>query len=168
MLNEILVFFEGNPILALIAITFLPFLELRASIPTGILILGMDWWTVFVVSVVTNILLAPLLYIFVNYFMHLFLKMDFIDKIYQRIVERTQKKVRPYVEKYGTIGLALFIGIPLPGSGVYSGALGAYLLGFKFKDYLIASVIGVLIAGILVTLISIGGNGVFTFLIKTV
>ena len=62
-------------------------------------------------------------------------------------------------EKYGIIGLALFIGVPLPGSGVYSGALGAYLLGFNFKDYFKAAVLGVLIAATIVTIVSIFGNG---------
>jgi len=100
--------------------------------------------------------------------MHLFLKIKFIDRIYQKIVTRTQKRVHPYVEKYGLIGLGCFIGVPLPGSGVYSGALGAYLLGYKFKDYLRAAVVGVLIAGIVVTLVSVSGNSAFDFMIKRV
>lgn len=146
-----------NIILKIIILTFMPFLELRASIPYGIAS-GVNWFTVFILAIITNIILAPLLWIFVNYFMHLFLMIDFVDRIYKKIVLKTQKKVHPYIEKYGTIGLALFIGVPLPGSGVYSGALGAYLLGFKFKDFLIASIIGVLIAGTIVLLVSIFGN----------
>ncbi len=148
----------------LIVLTLLPFLELRASIPYGIFNTSLSRPSVFLICIVTNILLAPLLWIFVNYMMHLFLDFDFIRKPYDKIVLKTQKKVHPYVEKYGTIGLALFIGIPLPGSGVYSGALGAYLLGFKFKDYIIASVIGVLIAGTAVLFASIFGNGIIASL----
>lgn len=168
MLHEILLFFVNHPIIALILITLLPFLELRASIPYGILALKMNWLWVFFICVIANILLAPLVYMFVNYVMHIFLKIKPIEKIYSRVIERTQRKVHPYVEKYGKIGLALFIGIPLPGSGVYSGGLGAYLLGFKFKDYLVASVIGVLIAGTLVTLIVLSGSSISGFLIKVI
>ncbi len=153
-------------IVILILMTMVPFLELRASIPYGILFLGMHWFTVFFVCVISNLILAPLVYIFVNYIMQFFLKIKFIDNIYQKFVIRTQKKVNPYVDKYGKIGLALFIGIPFPGSGVYSGGLGAYLLGFDFKDYIKASIIGVLIAGILVTLICLSGNGAWNFFIK--
>jgi len=61
----------------------------------------------------------------------------------------------------------LFIGIPLPGSGVYTGALGAYVLGFGYKRFIIASTIGVLIAGIIVTAIMLTGSELFHFLVKT-
>jgi len=153
-------------IVILILMTLIPFLELRASIPYGILFLGLHWYIVFVVCVISNIILAPLVYIFVNYIMKFFLRIKTIDKVYQKVIIKTQKKVNPYVEKYGKIGLALFIGIPFPGSGVYSGGLGAYLLGFNFKDYIKASIIGVLIAGVAVTLISLFGNGIWLFFIK--
>ena len=155
-------------VLILIGLTMLPFLELRASIPYGVLATDIPVAQVFVICVLANIALAPLLWLFVNYVMHLFLKIKFIDRIYQRIVTRTQKRVQPYVEKYGLLGLSLFIGVPLPGSGVYSGALGAYLLGYDFKNYLRAAVVGVLIAGIVVTLISVSGNSAFDFMIKRV
>jgi uncharacterized membrane protein len=153
-------------IVILVLMTLLPFLELRASVPWGILVLGMNLWVVFAVCVVANILLAPLIWLFINYIMQLFLKIKAISRLYDKIVVKTQKKVKPYVEKYGKLGLALFIGIPLPGSGVYSGGLGAYLLGFKFKDYMIASVIGVLIAGILVLIASVSGLEIFKLFIK--
>ena len=154
-------------ILILTIITFLPFLELRASIPYGIFKTNLNWFVVFIVCVLANIALALCVYVFVNYVMHFFLRIKSIDKIYKKVIERTQKKIHPYVEKYGVIGLALFIGVPLPGSGVYTGGLGAYLLGFEFKDYMIASIIGVIIAGIIVLLISLFGNGAWMFLIKT-
>jgi len=69
---------------------------------------------------------------------------------------RTQKNIQKYVDKYGELGVALFIGVPLPGSGVYSGALGAYVIGLKLKKFIIADIIGVLIAGTIVTIISTG------------
>ena len=84
------------------------------------------------------------------------------------MIIRNQKKVHKYVEKYGVLGLGLFIGVPLPGSGVYSGALAAYLLGFKFKEFFKAAIIGVLIAGVIITLISTAGNTALYFLIKRI
>ncbi len=155
--------------LILFAITLLPFLELRASIPWGIFKYGMNPLLVFTICIISNIILVPFIWIFLNYIIHAFLKIPSLNNLYQKVVIKTQKKVHPYVEKYGVLGLAIFIGIPLPGSGVYSGGLGAYLLGFKFKDYLIASIIGVLIAGIIVTIVCLTGNTIFTkFFIKTV
>ena len=157
-----------NEILNLIWITLLPFLELRASIPYGVFKTELSLLTIFLVCVITNIVLAPIVYFILDNFVGLFTKIKFIDRIYQKIVIRTQKRVHKYVEKYGVLGLALFIGVPLPGSGVYSGALAAYLLGFRKRDFFMAAVIGVLIAGTIVLLVSTAGNSALSFMIKNV
>lgn len=168
MIEVLWEFIKLHPVIAIILLTFMPFLELRASIPYGIFNTDLNWVVVALIAIITNVIVAVFVYLFVNYILHLFLKIKYIEKVYHRIVERTQKKVHPYVEKYGVIGLAIFTGIPLPGSGVYTGGLGAYLLGFDFKDYMLASAIGVIIAGIVVTIISITGSEVFSFLIKVI
>ena len=157
-----------NEILNLIWITLLPFLELRASIPYGVFKTELSFLTIFLVCVITNIVLAPIVYFILDNFVGLFTKIKFIDRIYQKIVIRTQRRVHKYVEKYGVLGLALFIGVPLPGSGVYSGALAAYLLGFRKRDFFMAAVIGVLIAGTIVLLVSTAGNSALSFMIKNV
>ena len=157
-----------NEILMLILLTLAPFLELRASIPYGIFTTDLHWSTVFLICVVANILLAPIVYIFLDKFMHLFLRIKIVNKYYQKYVEKTQKKIHKVVEKYGELGVAIFIGIPLPGSGVYSGALGSYLLGLSYKKFFIAAVLGVLIAGIAVTIISLTSAEALHFFIKTI
>jgi len=145
-----------NNLLYLIFITLLPFLELRASIPYGINVLKMPWFTVFIVCIIANIILGIIIYFLLDKFVHLFLRYKFFSKPYNHIVVKTQRKIQKYVDKYGELGVALFIGVPLPGSGVYSGALGAYVIGLKFKKFIIANIIGVLIAGTIVTIISTG------------
>ena len=145
-----------NQIFNLILITLLPFLELRASIPYGINFLKMPWLTVFIVCVIANIILGIIIYFLLDKFVHFFLRYKIFSKPYNHIVLRTQKKIQKSVDKYGELGVALFIGVPLPGSGVYSGALGAYVIGLKFKKFIIANIIGVLIAGTIVTIISTG------------
>ncbi len=156
-----------NDILWIFLITLVPTLELRASIPYGILA-GVNWIMVFVIAIVSNIILAGFVWFFVKYLMHFFLEISFVNRIYSRLVIRSQKKLKPYVDKYGVLGLALFIGVPLPGSGVYTGGLGAYLLGYRFTDYFKASIIGVLIAGVAVTIISLSGNSALQFLLKPI
>jgi uncharacterized membrane protein len=145
-----------SKIMYLILLTFTPFLELRASIPYGINILELPWAVVFFVCVLTNIILGPIVYILIDKFIHIFLNYKIFAKQYNRIITRTQKRMHKYIEKYGWIGLALFIAVPLPGSGSYSGALAADLVGLSFRKFVIANTLGVLIAGILVTLASQG------------
>lgn len=166
MFEAIITLFVEYPIIALILLTLTPFLELRASIPYGVFSTDLSLPIIFLLAVITNILLAPVIFLFLNKVIHIFLKVKSIDKLYQKIITRTQHKVHKYVENYGVLGLALFIGIPLPGSGVYSGSLAAYLLGFRFRDFFLAAVIGVIISGIIVLLVSTLGNGALELFLK--
>lgn len=155
-------------ILELMLITFIPYLELRASIPYGILKIGMNWWSVWLICVVINILLGILIYLLIDRVVKLFLRIKWFARWYHRWVERAQKKIETAVEKYGWIGVGLFIGVPLPGSGVYTGGLGSYLIGLDFKKFVLACILGCVIAGTAVTLIVLFGQGVFGFLLKNV
>lgn len=160
-------------ILIIILLTFLPFVELRLSIPVGILSgsvnlpfgvtvsgLGMNFALVFLIAVLSNILLGFLLF-------HVWelgdkaLRNSVIKRPYSHFMNKSHKKLKKFVDKYGIIGVALFIGIPLPGSGVYAGSLGAFVLGLDRRHFYKACIIGVLIAGILVTLLTLAGMAVF-------
>ena len=122
----------------------------------------------FVVCVIANILIGIIIFVLLDKIVFLIKKFKSIENLYNRYVERTQKKLHPLVEKYGELAVAVFIGIPLPGTGVYSGALGAYVIGLNFKKFIIADIIGVLIAGILVTIAILTGIEAFQFFIKRI
>ena len=100
--------------------------------------------------------------------MKLLCRNEAINRLYQKVLLRSQKKIQRVVDKYGELGVAIFIGIPLPGSGVYTGALGSYAIGLKFKKFIIADLIGVTIAGVLVTIATFIGGGIFDLFIKPV
>lgn len=144
-------------ILFLCCLTCLPLLELRASIPYGFFSACKDvvpWYWVSLICITANVfvgmavfeILLPTLVWVRNHWAW------FNDKFWPHIAKR-QEKLRPSVEKYGEWGLAIFIGVPLPGTGAFSGALGAFLLGFSRKRFYLANLLGVLIAGICVTVI---------------
>lgn len=153
-------------LLALVVLTFVPALELRASIPMGLIDGQLEPALVVGVCMLANFALAPLVWVFLDKGIHLFLRVGWIDALYQKVVLRARANVSSYVERWGTLGLALFIGVPLPGSGVYSGALGAYLLGFGFFQYLVAAALGVLIAGTLVTVAVLSGSSALAIFVK--
>lgn len=164
-------------VLILFGITLIPAFELRASIPYGILSgsihlpfgltvegMGMDWRTVFIICVLSNVVLGTLLYPVIDHIMKLLERIPLIGRFWTKFVERAQRKIHPYVERWGTIGVALFIAVPLPGSGSYSGAVGAYMLGISYKRFILANIVGVTLAGIAVTTVTITGQGLFSFL----
>lgn len=141
----------------LAVITLIPALELRASIPFGIFGMQNDlsWPIVVIICVITNIILGWIVFIVLGPVFTLFRKWPWFDKRFWPLLERTRRRIHPYVEKYGELGVAVFIGIPLPGSGVYTGALGAYLIGVSRKKFVVANVIGVFIAAAAVTILSL-------------
>jgi uncharacterized membrane protein len=110
---------------------------------------------VVVICVITNIILGWIVFIVLGPVFTLFRKWSWFDTRFWPFLERARRKIHPYVEKYGELGVAVFIGIPLPGSGVYTGALGAYLIGVSRKKFVIANVIGVFIAAAAVTILSL-------------
>ena len=140
-------------ILWLVAVTLIPALELRASIPVGIFALAetVSWPVVVLICVVANIVLGWVVFLVMGPVFIFLRKWRWFENRIWPILEKTQHKIHPYVEKYGEIGVAVFIGIPLPGSGVYTGAFGSYLLGLDRRKFAIANIIGVLIAAAAVT-----------------
>lgn len=155
-------------ILILIFLTLTPLLELRASIPFGIFKTEMHWSLVFLISTTTNILLGIGLYRMLDVIIRAATQFKFIKKPYEAYVRKNQQKIKTYLDRYGVLGIAVFIGIPLPGSGVYSAAIGAYALGMTFKRFIAATIIGVLIAGIIVTIVSLSGVAALDFVIKRI
>lgn len=132
-------------------ITFIPALELRASIPYGIFGTDVSWPLVFLVCVLSNVLVGLVVFSLMGPFVNQLRKWSWFSKRIWPHVEKRQEKLRPYVEKHGEWGVAVFIGVPLPGTGAITGALGAYLLKLNPKKFFVANIAGVLLAGIAVT-----------------
>jgi uncharacterized membrane protein len=146
------------PLWGVILLNFLPALELRAAIPYGLLATDLSPTVVITAAVITNWLVAPLVYLFLRYVLRFLLRWGWFAGHWQRYSERVQRKISRAVESWGAWGLALFIGIPLPGSGVYTGALGAYLLGMSFRRFMLVALAGVVIAATLVSIIVLSGS----------
>lgn len=140
-------------VLWLTAITLIPALELRASIPIGIFSMAetVSWPMVVLICVIANIVLGWIVFAVLGPVFTFVRKWGWFERRIWPVLERTRHRIHPYVEKYGEIGVAVFIGIPLPGSGVYTGAFGSYLLGLDRRKFAVANVIGVLIAAAAVT-----------------
>ncbi len=139
----------------LVILTFIPGLEARASLPFAFFnsdirsVLGLP--AAFAICFAVNIMIGVLTFWLMGPVVQIFRCWSFFDRYIWPRFERTQYKLHPYVEKYGEWGLALFIGVPLPGTGAYTGAFGAYLLGFDRRRFLLANLFGVIIAFIAIS-----------------
>ncbi|KYC52685.1 MAG: putative small multi-drug export protein [Candidatus Methanofastidiosum methylothiophilum] len=140
-------------------ISIIPWLELRGSIPIGILT-GLDFQKVFITSVLGGILIIPVMFILLDHIFPVVRKIDQIDRLYNYWETKVQRKYKKYTE-WELIGLMIFVAIPLPGTGVYSGTLLSYLLGLDRKWSYLAIGLGALIAGIIVSIISLGLDNIF-------
>jgi len=135
-------------------ISLSPVVELRGAIPVGIA-KGMGVWRVFFLALTGNSLpIIPLL-VFLRWAVKKLENLKWIGRILHWWFTKVEKKSK-VVHKYGFWGLVLFVAIPFPGTGVWSGTVAATLLEFKFSRAFLAIFLGMVIAGILVTL----GTGV--------
>ncbi|MCL1876911.1 small multi-drug export protein [Candidatus Saccharibacteria bacterium] len=147
-------------------LSFLPISELRGGIPYAMIKGGFPWWLAFIYCVAINALVAPLLWLFLATFHKLFLKSEKYKKWFNKFVERARKKLHASLEKWGWLCVALFIGIPLPMTGVWTGTLGAWALGLDKKKTMLSVIIGVIISGAIVTAIMTLGLSGFDFLVS--
>ena len=136
-------------------ISMLPVVELRLGLPYGIAI-GLDYPLALLSAIVGNLLPVPFIILFIkNVLSFLRQKIAKLDGFITRIEERAHLKSE-VVRKYGAIGLCLLVAIPLPGTGAWTGALVAALMGMELKRAMPTIVVGVLIAAAIMTGVTFG------------
>ncbi len=130
--------------------TVTPISELRGGIPLAIG-LGFNPVLAYFGIVVLNILLFFPIIILLNFFHEKYL---FKWNIYKKYITNLRSRGKPYVDRYGMLGLALFVAIPLPASGVYSGTILSWLIGMSWQKGFLSISLGAAIAGIVVLFLS--------------
>jgi uncharacterized membrane protein len=145
----------------------MPIAELRGGIPYA-LANDINPVTAYLMCCAANILAFPIVYFFMGYFHVLFSKMDWYINLFDKIVVRTRNKVGDNLEKWGFWGLMIFVMIPLPVTGAYTGSFAAWVFGIEKTKGFLAITFGVLIAGLIVTAIFLSGAELFSFLLKKV
>ena len=142
-------------------ITFLmamvPVIELRGAIPYGV-IAGLSVPVAFVLAVLGNLTPIPVLVVFTRkVFEWLRKKSSGLDRFVSRLEAKAEKN-KDVVLKYEFWGLVLLVAIPLPGTGAWTGALVAAMMDMRLKRAMPAIILGVLIAGVIVTTITYGAD----------
>ena len=151
----------GSKELVIIFVAALPVFELRGSIPLALFTFGFDPLTAFLLSVVGNMIPVIPLLLFLEPVSNYLRRWRIGDIFFTWLFERTHRKHSAEFEKYGSIGLAIFVGIPLPATGAWTGCAAAFIFGFKFKNAFLAILAGVIIAGAIVTALTVMGIKIF-------
>lgn len=147
--------------LVVFIISLFPILECRLGMFTAIVLLQMNPFVGFIISFLGNILPIPFILLLINWIFEILKKVPGIKNIVFWLEEKTLKK-KDKIDKYGIWGLLLFVAIPLPGTGGWTGALLASLLHLDKKKSFGVIAIGVFIAGLIITVLSLFvGNAVF-------
>ena len=158
MADKIIDFFSNfDPYLATALMSIIPFTELRASIPAAYGLFDIPMWQIFIIAVASNIIPA----VFIVWLLeplsgYLMQKSKFFEKFFNWLFERTRKKFYKKYEKWGNTALTVFVAIPLPVTGAWTGAIAAFLFGIPLKKAVPLIFTGLLIAATVITLITIG------------
>lgn len=143
-----------------IIISMLPIIELRGAIPISIFVFKFGWIKSAILSILGNMLPIPFVLLLMDAFVALLRKTKIGRKFTDWLFKRTRRKGK-VIEKYKATGLAIFVGIPLPGTGGWTGAFAANIFGLKFFKSLLFIFLGVLLSAVIVTILC--QMGVFVF-----
>ena len=148
--------FLSDPMLHAFVLSLLPISELRGGIPYAVAN-DISLPIAYILCVVSNILVIPIVYLFLETLHKWFYRIGIYKKLFDHFVERTRRKAEKNVAKYGYWGVMMFVAIPLPITGAYSGTLAAWLLKLDKKHSFWYLAAGVLIAGIVVSIATLTG-----------
>lgn len=135
-------------------ISMFPILELRGGLIASAL-LGVDFIPGYLCSIIGNVLPIPIVLLFLEKIFNLLKNIKFTKNLVNKIENKIMSK-KGQIEKYGYLGLLLFVGIPLPGTGAWTGAGLAVLLNLDKKKSFIVILLGVILASIIMSILSYG------------
>jgi len=142
-------------------ISMLPIVELRGAIPWALTFGGLNWQQAFLWAIIGNFIPIIPLILLLEPVSKWLRKIKIFDRFFEWLFSRTQRRGEKVMQKYKAFGLAIFVGIPLPGTGIWTGAVAAFIFAIPFRLALPAIIGGMLFAGVMVTLASVGVIGAF-------
>lgn len=147
--------------IAVSLLSMLPITELRAAIPIGIGVYDLPVVTTWIYAVAGNTLPTIFLLLLMPHLHDWMIKQKFLGGILKKKLESAEKKFSGNYAKYGAIALVLFVGIPLPLTGAWTGSLAAFVFRIPFKRAFPLIFAGICLAATIVTLLTLFARGVF-------
>ncbi|MEA5012503.1 MAG: small multi-drug export protein [Angelakisella sp.] len=153
----------ANKYLYLFIISMMPIVELRGGMPIGAA-MELPFWEVYIICVLGNLLPVPFLIMFAKKLLMFLAKHRVGGDFFQKIINKADEKALS-IGKYELLGLCLFVAIPLPGTGAWTGSLIATALRLRLIPSLVAISLGVLISGVIMGVLSYGLFGMLGLVI---
>jgi uncharacterized membrane protein len=155
-------------LLVSLLLSLVPVSELRGGIPYGFFN-GLSLSYVAPLCIATNALVAPICYTFLATFHRIFhAHWHWYASFFDRFVLKARARVAPKVDKYGYLGILLFVAVPLPVTGAWTGTLGSWILGLDKRKTMMAVFGGVIVSGLVVTSLMLFGVGLDSIFIKKI
>lgn len=144
--------------LIIFLISMLPISELRGAIPLAVSVYNMSVWQAFIWSVLGNLFVTVFVIWILDLLINKFLvhRIYILNRFFTWLFERTQRKHSKKIEQWGDLALLIFVAIPLPGTGAWTGALISFVFGIPLRRAFPVISLGVIIAGVIVSLITSG------------
>jgi uncharacterized membrane protein len=150
--------------LAVLIISAIPISELRGAIPVAMGIYGMEPLEAYFLSVIGNLIPVIPLLLFLEPVSNYLRRYRIFDIFFTWLFSRTRRNHTDNFEKYGLLALTIFVAVPLPVTGAWTGCAAAFVFGIKFRHSFPAIAAGVMIAGIIVTAVTMTGMGLLELL----
>jgi uncharacterized membrane protein len=143
-------------------LSLMPTIEVRGSVPMVFILFRNNYEAsiALVIAIVSNLIIAPILFLVLDWFNDMIMTSkrfpSLLKNIYLRVLRYARSKGSK-INRYSLVGLLLFVAIPLPGTGAWTGSIVAYVLGFDKKKSIIAIELGVIVASLIVLFVTVLG-----------
>ncbi len=138
--------------------SMIPWIEARYVMFYAIEILGWHYWHAFPIAILGNILPIPFILLFFKYVERFLRKYGTWSRFMDWFFEKTRRRANASIKRYEHVGLLIFVALPIPFTGGWSGALIAYLFGLSFLKSLITIFAGIVIAAVIITVLTLSGQ----------
>lgn len=137
--------------------SMVPWFEARYVIPVAIKVMGWQWWQAFPLAVVGNLLPVPFILLFFKHIEKYLRRFKFWSNLMDRLFAYTRRRADTKIQRYEFVGLLLFVAIPVPFTGAWTGSLIAYLFGLNLLKSFITIFIGIIAAAAIMTFLTLTG-----------
>ena len=138
--------------------SMVPWLESRYVIPFAIVRFGWEWWQAFPLAILGNMVPVPFILLFFHSVERFLRRYKMFANLLDKLFTITRKRADSKIKQYEYLGLLVFVAVPLPFTGAWTGSLIAYLFNLRFSKSIVTILVGVIIASVITTIVTLTGT----------